>query len=167
MVASMAKRRHVSLTPATALLRRHGVAFDEHIYTYEEHGGTEASARELGVDEHAVIKTLVMEDDRARPLIVLMHGDRKVSTRNLARQMGAKGVEPCASEVANLHSGYFVGGTSPFATKKPMPVYVESSILDLPRIYLNGGRRGYLLSLAPAEITRLLPVTLVTVALVV
>lgn len=162
----MKKPSH-SETPATQFLKKAGVAFTEHFYEYVEKGGTAVSAVALGVPEHSVVKTLMMEDEARAPMIVLMHGDRKVSTRNLARQMGAKGVEPCAPEVANLHSGYFVGGTSPFATKKPMPVYVESSILDLPRIYLNGGRRGYLLSLAPAEITRLLPVTLVTVALVV
>ncbi|WP_259645340.1 aminoacyl-tRNA deacylase [Burkholderia pseudomallei] len=137
-------------------MRRHGVAFGEHVYEYVEHGGTSESARQLGVDEHAVVKTLVMEDEHAKPLIILMHGDRTVSTKNLARQIGAKRVEPCKPEVANRHSGYLVGGTSPFGTKKAMPVYVESTILDLPSIYLNGGRRGYLVSLAPAVLATLL-----------
>lgn len=146
----MSKSKHVSETPATQFLRRHGVAFGEHVYEYVEHGGTSESARQLGVDEHAVVKTLVMEDEHAKPLIILMHGDRTVSTKNLARQIGAKRVEPCKPEVANRHSGYLVGGTSPFGTKKAMPVYVESTILDLPSIYLNGGRRGYLVSLASA-----------------
>ncbi|MBU9341348.1 Cys-tRNA(Pro) deacylase [Burkholderia multivorans] len=152
----MSKSRHVSETPATQLLRRHGVAFREHPYAYVEHGGTGESARQLGVDEHIVVKTLVMEDEHAKPLIVLMHGDRTVSTKNLARQIGAKRVEPCKPEVANRHSGYLVGGTSPFGTRKPMPVYVESTILDLPTIYLNGGRRGYLVSIAPSVLTTLL-----------
>ena len=154
--ASMPKSKHVSETPATQFLRRHKVAFGEHPYEYVEHGGTEESARQLGVDEHCVVKTLVMEDEHAKPLIVLMHGDRTVSTKNLARQTGAKRIEPCKPEVANRHSGYLVGGTSPFGTKKAMPVYVESSILELDAIYLNGGRRGYLVSLDPAVLTRLL-----------
>lgn len=152
----MSKSKHVSETPATQFLRRHGVAFGEHVYEYVEHGGTSESARQLGVDEHAVVKTIVMEDEHAKPLIILMHGDRTVSTKNLARQIGAKRVEPCKPEVANRHSGYLVGGTSPFGTKKAMPVYVESTILDLPSIYLNGGRRGYLVSLAPAVLATLL-----------
>ncbi|MCS3394121.1 aminoacyl-tRNA deacylase [Burkholderia thailandensis] len=152
----MSKSKHVSETPATQFLRRHGVAFGEHVYEYVDYGGTSESARQLGVDEHAVVKTLVMEDEHAKPLIILMHGDRTVSTKNLARQIGAKRVEPCKPEVANRHSGYLVGGTSPFGTKKAMPVYVESTILDLPSIYLNGGRRGYLVSLAPAVLTTLL-----------
>ncbi|WP_244847162.1 MULTISPECIES: Cys-tRNA(Pro) deacylase [unclassified Caballeronia] len=152
----MSKIKHVSETPATQFLRRHKVAFGEHPYDYVEHGGTEESARQLGVDEHSVVKTLVMEDEHAKPLIVLMHGDRTVSTKNLARQTGAKRIEPCKPEVANRHSGYLVGGTSPFGTKKAMPVYVESSILDLDTIYLNGGRRGYLVSLNPAVLTELL-----------
>lgn len=152
----MSKSKHVSETPATQFLRRHGVAFGEHVYEYVEHGGTSESARQLGVDEHAVVKTLVMEDEHAKPLIILMHGDRTVSTKNLARQIGAKRVEPCKPEVANRHSGYLVGGTSPFGTKKAMPVYVESTILDLPSICLNGGRRGYLVSLAPAVLATLL-----------
>jgi len=137
-------------------LRRHEVRFGEHPYEYVEHGGTAESARQLGVNEHHVVKTLVMEDENGKPLIVLMHGDRTVSTKNLARQIGAKRVEPCKPEVANRHSGYLVGGTSPFGTKKTMPLYVESSILELDCIYLNGGRRGYLVSLAPAVLTSLL-----------
>ncbi|WP_118179630.1 Cys-tRNA(Pro) deacylase [Paraburkholderia phosphatilytica] len=152
----MSKSRHVSETPATQLLRRHQVPFGEHPYDYVEHGGTEESARQLGVDEHLVVKTLVMEDEHAKPLIVLMHGDRTVSTKNLARQIGAKRVEPCKPEVANRHSGYLVGGTSPFGTKKAMPVYVEASILELETIWLNGGRRGFLVSLAPRVLTELL-----------
>jgi len=152
----MSKSRHVSETPATQFLRRNKVEFGEHPYEYVEHGGTEESARQLGVDEHRVIKTLVMEDERAKPLIVLMHGDRTVSTKNLARQTGAKRIEPCKPEVANRHSGFLVGGTSPFGTKKPMPVYVEASILDLDMIYLNGGRRGYLVSIRPSVLTELL-----------
>ena len=151
----MSKSRHVSETPATQFLRRHGVAFGEHPYDYVEHGGTTESARQLGVDEHQVVKTLVMEDEHAKPLIVLMHGDRTVSTKNLARQIGAKRVEPCKPEVANRHSGYLIGGTSPFGTRKTMPVYVESSILELEQIWLNGGRRGFLVSIAPAVLTNL------------
>lgn len=154
--APMSKTKHVSETPATQFLRRHDVSFGEHPYEYVEHGGTTESARQLGVDEHHVVKTLVMEDEHGKPLIVLMHGDRTVSTKNLARQIGAKRVEPCKPEVANRHSGYLVGGTSPFGTKKPMPIYVESSILELASIYLNGGRRGYLVSLAPSVLTSLL-----------
>jgi Cys-tRNA(Pro) deacylase len=152
----MSKSRHVSETPATQFLRRHGVAFGEHPYDYVEHGGTAESARQLQVDEHHVVKTLVMEDEQAKPLIVLMHGDRSVSTRNLARQIGVKRVEPCKPEVANRHSGYLIGGTSPFATRKAMPVYVEASILALERIWLNGGRRGFLVSLDPQVLTALL-----------
>ncbi|MDA0574336.1 Cys-tRNA(Pro) deacylase [Burkholderia gladioli] len=160
----MSKSRHVSETPATQWLRRQGVAFGEHTYDYVEHGGTGESARQLGVDEHAVVKTLVMEDDQARPLVILMHGDRTVSTKNLARQIGAKRVEPCKPEVANRHSGYLVGGTSPFGTKKAMPVYVESSVLELPSILINGGKRGYLLSLAPAVLVDVLGAKLVQCA---
>jgi Cys-tRNA(Pro) deacylase len=152
----MSKSRHVSETPATQFLRRHGVAFGEHPYDYVEHGGTAESARQLGVDEHQVVKTLVMEDEHAKPLIVLMHGDRTVSTKNLARQIGAKRVEPCKPEVANRHSGYLIGGTSPFGTRKAMPVYVESSILELEQVWLNGGRRGFLVSIAPTVLTALL-----------
>lgn len=160
----MSKSRHVSETPATQWLRRQGVAFGEHTYDYVEHGGTGESARQLGVDEHAVVKTLVMEDEHARPLVILMHGDRTVSTKNLARQIGAKRVEPCKPEVANRHSGYLVGGTSPFGTKKAMPVYVESSVLELPSILINGGKRGYLLSLAPAVLVDVLGAKLVQCA---
>ena len=145
----MAKKEHVSETPATQFLRKHGIAFSEHPYAYEEHGGTTVSSRELGVDEHCVVKTLVMQDEAAKPLIVLMHGDCKVSTKNLARQIGCKSVEPCKPEVANRHSGYLVGGTSPFGTRKAMPVYVEESILELEKIYINGGRRGYLVGIDP------------------
>ena len=143
------KNAHVSETPATQLLKAHKVVFTEHPYDYVEHGGTEESARQLGLDEHLVVKTLVMQDQDAKPLIVLMHGDCKVSTKNLARQIGAKSVEPCKPEVANRHSGYLVGGTSPFGTRKDMPVYVEQSILELPRIAINGGRRGFLVQLDP------------------
>jgi Cys-tRNA(Pro) deacylase len=145
----MAKKDHVSETPATAFLKSHGVSFTEHPYEYVEHGGAQHSAAVLGFDPFTVVKTLVMEDEKARPLIVLMHGNRKVSTKNLARQIGAKSVEPCKPEVANRHSGYLVGGTSPFGTRKQMPVYIEESILALPRIVLNGGRRGYLVGIAP------------------
>ncbi|MEZ2308981.1 MULTISPECIES: aminoacyl-tRNA deacylase [Paraburkholderia] len=152
----MSKSRHVSETPATQFLRRHGVAFGEHPYDYVEHGGTGESARQLGVDEHQVVKTLVMEDEHAKPLIVLMHGDRTVSTKNLARQIGVKRVEPCKPEVANRHSGYLIGGTSPFGTRKQMPVYVESTILEMERIWLNGGRRGFLVSIEPKVLTGLL-----------
>jgi Cys-tRNA(Pro) deacylase len=149
----MARAAHVSETPATQWLRRQGIAFDEHVYNYVEHGGTAVSAAALGVDEHAVVKTLVMEDESGRPLVVLMHGDRKVSTKNLARQTGRKRIEPCTPEVAQRHSGYQVGGTSPFGTRKPLPVYVERSVLGLERIYINGGRRGYLVGIAPAVLT--------------
>ena len=152
----MAKKDHVSETPATALLKANGVAFTEHPYEYVEHGGAQHSAEVLGFDPFTVVKTLIMEDEKARPLVVLMHGNRKVSTKNLARQIGAKSVEPCKPEVANRHSGYLVGGTSPFGTRKAMPVYVEESILALPRIVLNGGRRGYLVGIDPQEIVRLL-----------
>jgi Cys-tRNA(Pro) deacylase len=142
--------RHVSETPATQWLKRHRIDFTEHPYDYVEHGGTAESARQLGLQEHHVVKTLVMQDETARPLVVLMHGDRKVSTKNLARQIGCKSVAPCALPVAQRHTGYLVGGTSPFATRKPLPVYVERSVLDLPRIWINGGRRGYLVGIDPA-----------------
>jgi Cys-tRNA(Pro) deacylase len=150
------KDAHVSATPATEWLRRHGVTYTEHAYDYVDHGGSAESARQLGLDEHTVVKTLVMQDERARPLIVLMHGDRQVSTKNLARQIGAKTIEPCAPDVAQRHSGYLVGGTSPFATRRPMPVFVEASVLQLPRICINGGRRGFLVGIAPAVLTELL-----------
>jgi Cys-tRNA(Pro) deacylase len=147
------KNQHVSETPATQWLRQQGIAFTEHVYDYVEHGGTAESSRQLGVPEHQVVKTLVMQDDKAQPLIVLMHGDRQVSTKNLAREIGAKGVEPCKPEVAQRHSGYLVGGTSPFGTRKSMPVYVESTVLALPRICINGGRRGFLVGIDPAVLT--------------
>ena len=151
------KSTHVSETPATQFLRRAGVGFTEHVYDYVEHGGTAESARQLGVDEHAVVKTLVMQDETARPLIVLMHGDQQVSTKNLARAIGAKSVEPCTPEVAERHSGYQVGGTSPFGTRKAMPVYVEADgARARPRICINGGRRGYLVGIAPAVLIELL-----------
>ena len=162
--AVMSKTKHVSETPATQFLRRHKVVFGEHPYEYVDHGGTEESARQLGVDEHCVVKTLVMEDEQAKPLIVLMHGDKTVSTKNLARQTGAKRIEPCKPDVANRHSGYLIGGTSPFGTRKTMPVYVESTILELDTIYLNGGRRGYLVSIPPAVLTELLKATPVSCA---
>jgi Cys-tRNA(Pro) deacylase len=152
-------------TNATRTLREHGVAYTEHPYRYEEKGGTAVSARELGVDEHAVVKTLVMEDDGKEPLVVLMHGDREVSTKALARQIGKRTVEICRPEVANRHSGYLVGGTSPFGTRKKMPVYVERTILELPRIYVNGGSRGFLVGLAPADLQRVLSATPVEVAI--
>ncbi len=161
----MAKREHVSETPATRLLRENKVDFTEHPYDYVEHGGAGHSAEALGMDPYAVVKTLVMQDEQARPLLVLMHGNRKVSTRNLARQIGCKSVAPCAIDVANRHSGYLVGGTSPFATRKAMPVYIEQTILALPRILINGGRRGYLIGLAPDVCVRLLDARPVSCAL--
>ncbi len=151
-------------TPAVHALRRHGIAFTEHEYRYEERGGTKVSSRELGVPEHQVVKTLVMEDETRQPLIVLMHGDREVSTKNLARQIGVKTVKPCAPEVAERHTGYQVGGTSPFGTRKPLPVYIERSILTLDRVYLNGGRRGFLVSLDPKAAADALGATAVEVA---
>jgi len=154
----------VSATPAVHVLRQHQVAFTEHEYRYEERGGTAVSSRELGVDEHIVIKTLVMEDDRKQPLIVLTHGDREVSTKNLARQIGAKTVTPCAPDVAQKHTGYLVGGTSPFGTRKSLPVYLERSIVDLDRIFINGGRRGFLVSMPPADLIRVLSPVFVDVA---
>ena len=157
--------KHVSETPATRFLRQHKVVFSEHPYEYEEHGGTRVSARELGVAEHDVVKTLVMQDEAAKPLIVLMHGDCQVSTKNLARQIGCKSVEPCKPEVATRHSGYQVGGTSPFGCKKAMQVYVEQGILTLQKIYINGGRRGYLVGMAPAVLTQLLQAVAVNCAL--
>ena len=146
---------------ATDVLRKHNVSFNEHEYRYEERGGTAVSSRELGVDEHSVIKTLVMEDEDKQPLLVLMHGDRAVSTKNLARQIGRKAIKPCAPEVAQRHTGYLVGGTSPFGTRKPLPIFMERTIAGLPRIYINGGRRGFLVSMAPAELIRVLSPTLV------
>jgi Cys-tRNA(Pro) deacylase len=152
----MAKSTRVSETPAVAFLRANGVPYTEHTYEYVEHGGAQRGAAVLGLDPFAVVKTLVMQDERASPLIVLMHGNRTVSTKNLARQIGVKSVAPCAPEVADRHSGYRVGGTSPFATRRHMPVYIERSILELPRIWINGGRRGYLVGIDPAVCTRLL-----------
>lgn len=146
----MAKKDHVSETPATALLKAHGVAYTEHPYEYLEHGGAQHSAQVLGLDPFTVVKTLIMEDEKARPLVVLMHGNRTVSTKNLARQIGVKSVVPCKPEVANRHSGYLVGGTSPFGLKRDMPVYVESTVLELPKIWINGGRRGFLVGIDPA-----------------
>lgn len=163
----MAKKdKHVSETPATAMLRRAGVVFTEHPYDYVDHGGTTESARQLGVAEHDVIKTLVMQDDKAQPLIVLMHGDCQVSTKNLAREIGVKSVEPCKPEVAQRHSGYLIGGTSPFGLRKALPVWVEHSVLALPRIYINGGRRGFLVGLAPQVLVDLLVARPVHCALV-
>jgi Cys-tRNA(Pro) deacylase len=150
------KERHVSETPATQMLRAAGVAYTEHPYGYVDHGGTAESAAQLGVDEHSVVKTLVMQDEKAQPLIVLMHGDRQVSTKNLAREIGVKSVEPCRPEVAQRHSGYQVGGTSPFGIRKAMPIFVEASVLGLPKIHINGGRRGYLVGIAPQVLLDLL-----------
>lgn len=155
----------MSETPATALLRANGVPFTEHPYEYVEHGGAQHSAAVLGLEPFAVVKTLIMQDQSAAPLVVLMHGNRTVSTKNLARQIGAKSVEPCKPEVANRHSGYLVGGTSPFGTRKAMPVYIESTILELPRIWLNGGRRGYLVGIAPEVCVQLLGATPVQCAI--
>jgi len=148
--------KHVSETPATQLLKAHRIAYTEHPYAYLEHGGAQHSAQVLGFDPFAVVKTLIMQDQDAKPLVVLMHGNRKVSTKNLARQIGAKSVEPCKPEVANRHSGYLVGGTSPFGTRRTMPVYIEETILALPRILINGGQRGYLVGVDPQVCVRLL-----------
>ena len=161
----MARKDHVSETPATALLKANGVPFTEHPYEYLEHGGATHSAQVLGFDPFTVVKTLVMEDEKARPLLVLMHGNRKVSTKNLARQIGAKSVEPCKPEVANRHSGYLGGGTSPFGTRRRMPVYIEETILALPRIAINGGRRGYLVGIDPQACLKLLDAKPVNCAL--
>lgn len=149
---------------AIPVLKKHQVDFTEHEYRYEDKGGTAVSSRELGVDEHSVIKTLVMEDENKRPLIVLMHGDREVSTRSLARQIGCKSITPCNPVVAQKHSGYMVGGTSPFGTRKPLPIYMERSIAELPRLYINGGRRGFLVAMAPSDLMRILAPTLVEAA---
>ena len=161
----MSKSDNAPETQATKFLKSNKVAFSNHLYAYEEHGGTKVSARELNVAEHAVVKTLVFEDEIAKPLIVLMHGDCKVSTKELARQIGCKKVEPCKPEVANRHTGFLVGGTSPFGTKKSMPVYMEKSILDLPLIYINGGRRGYLVGVHPHDILQVLIPKVVEAAL--
>lgn len=161
----MAKKDKVSETPATALLRQQGVSFTEHPYDYLEHGGALHSAQVLRMDPFSVIKTLIMQDQDAKPLVVLMHGNRKVSTKNLARQVGLKSIEPCTPEVANRHSGYLVGGTSPFATRRAMPVFIEETILALPRIFLNGGRRGYLVGIDPRVCVQLLGAKAVNCAL--
>ncbi len=158
-------KEKLPVTPAVRMLRAHDVPFTDHPYDYEEKGGTAVSARELGVEEHAVVKTLVMEDDRRNPLIVLMHGDRKVSTKELARVIGVKTIQPCTPETASRHTGYMVGGTSPFGTRKTMPVYFEATIADLPRVYINGGRRGYLVGITPADLIRVLAPTPVSVAI--
>jgi Cys-tRNA(Pro) deacylase len=152
------------VTSAVRQLRSAGVEFTDHLYEYEEKGGTAVSARELRVDEHSVVKTLVMEDEARNPVIVLMHGDKQVSAKELARVLGVKTIQPCSPETANRHTGYLVGGTSPFGTRKRLPVYVEKSILDLPRIYINGGKRGYLVGLAPSDAMALLNAMPVTVA---
>jgi Cys-tRNA(Pro) deacylase len=151
----MTRKEHAPETPATTFLRQNHVSFTPHLYDYVEHGGTSESSRQLGVDEHAVVKTLVMQDQEAKPLIVLMHGDRQVSLKNLARQIGAKKVEPCKPEVAQRHTGYQAGGTSPFGTRKNLPIYVERSILGLPAIFINGGNRGFLLQISPQVLTDL------------
>lgn len=158
-------KKHISETPATAFLRAQGATFIEHHYEYQEHGGAQHSAQVLGWDAYAVIKTLVMQNEQAQPLVVLMHGNRSVSTKNLARQIGAKQIEPCAPAVAQRHSGYWVGGTSPFGLKRSMPLYIEQTVLALPRILINGGRRGYLLELDPALCVRLLGAQPVSCAL--
>jgi len=161
----MSRAGNVSETPATAWLRRQSVAFVEHVYDYVEHGGTAVSSRALGVPEHDVVKTLVMQDEHGKPLIVLMHGDRRVSTKNLARQISRKRIEPCTPEVAQRHTGFQVGGTSPFGTRKTLPVYVERSVLDRPRIFINGGRRGLLVEIAPTVLVALLGAVAVDCAL--
>lgn len=161
----MSKELHAPETPATLFLKKHKIAYSSHPYEYEEHGGTAVSARELNVSEHSVVKTLVMEDEHAKPLLVLMHGDCKVSTKELARQAGVKKIAPCAPDTANRHTGFLVGGTSPFGTKKALPVFMEKSILDLPLIYINGGKRGYLVGVHPHDIVPALQAKLVAVAL--
>lgn len=161
----MAKSRHVSETPATQLLRERRVPYSEHLYEYVEHGGTSESARQLGLDEHAVVKTLVMQDEAGEPLIVLMHGDRTVSTKNLARQIQRKRVEPCRPDVAQRFTGYMVGGTSPFGLRRKMPVYVERSVVEMERIFINGGRRGYLVGISPGVLVDVLAAVTVDCAL--
>jgi len=155
-------KERASVTPAVRSLREHGVEFIESPYRYVEKGGTAVSAQELGVDEHSVVKTLVMEDEEKHPLIVLMHGDREVSTKEMARLMGVKRVSPCTPETAHRHTGYLVGGISPFGVRKSMPIYMEETILALPRIYINGGRRGFLVGLDPRELVRVLNPTMVS-----
>ncbi len=159
------KKCKTPVTPAVRMLRNEKVAFTDYFYDYVEKGGTSQPARELGLDEHAVIKTLIMEDETKNPMIVLMHGDRQVSTRELARILGVKSVSPCSPETANRHSGYMVGGTSPFGTKKIMPVYIEATILDLPEIYINGGKRGFLVGISPKELVRILQPVPVSVSI--
>jgi len=159
------KRENVSATPAVRLLREHGVEFTERPYRYTERGGTVVSARELGVDEHSVVKTLVMEDEGKHPLMVLMHGDREVSTKEMARLMGVKRVVPCTPETAHRHTGYLVGGISPFGVRRTIPVYMEKTILDIPQIYINGGRRGFLVGLDPRDLVRVLGPTMVSVGI--
>lgn len=161
----MNKPDHVPETPATKFLQAHRIAHSNHLYDYEEQGGTRVSARELNIDEHAIVKTLVMEDEAKKALIVLMHGDRRVSTKELARQIGAKHVESCAAETAQRHTGYLVGGTSPFGIKKALPIFVEKTILNLPLVYINGGRRGYLVGVHPHDLMHVLKPTLVQCAL--
>jgi Cys-tRNA(Pro) deacylase len=158
-------REKSPVTPAVRVLRSAGVEFSEHLYPYEEKGGTAVSARELGVAEHCVVKTLVMEDELKNPLVVLMHGDLQVSTRELARLIGTKSVTPCAPDTAQRHTGYLVGGTSPFGTRKQMPVYLEETVRELPRIYINGGKRGFLVGVDPREVVRLLKPVLVKVGI--
>ena len=155
-----------SESPATAMLKKHAVAYTEHVYEYVEHGGTGVSSAALGVDEHHVVKTLIFEDDQRRPLCVLMHGDRKVSTKELARQIGVKRVAPCKPEDATRHSGYLVGGCSPFGLRKPMPVYLEKTILDIEKIYINGGRRGFLVGMSPNDLVRVVAPTIVSASLI-
>lgn len=159
------KQAHPPETQATLFLRQHQIAHSDHLYAYENHGGTAVSSRELNVPEHAVVKTLVMQDEAAKPIIVLMHGDCKVSTKELARQIGCKKVEPCKPEIAQKHTGYMVGGTSPFGTKKALPIFIEKSILTLPRFYINGGKRGYLVGIHPQDLVKALNPTIVEVAL--
>lgn len=159
------EKANYPVTPAVRLLREKRISFELHVYAYEERGGTKRSAAELGVDEHAVIKTLVMETDSRDPMIVLMHGDREVSTKELARTLGVKSVAPCDPAVAHKHTGYQVGGTSPFGTRKPLPVYAEKTIFDLPLIYINGGKRGFLVSIQPGDLRRALTISEVSVAI--
>lgn len=161
----MADKVKYPVTQGIRLLRAAKVNYTAHLYTYAERGGTETAAQELGLDEHATIKTLIMEDEHGNPLIVLMHGDREVSTKELARLLGVKAIKPCAPAVAQKHSGYLVGGTSPFGTRRPMPVYMEATILDLPKIYVNGGKRGFLVEMDPQDLVRLLAPKLVRVGI--
>ena len=160
----MAKEK-LPVTPAIRVLREHGIVYTPHLYNYEDRGGTAVSSRELGVSEHLMIKTLVMEDEHKNPLIILMHGDKEVSTKELARFLGVKTISPCSPETANKHTGYLVGGTSTFGTRKPMPVYMEKSILELSKLYINGGKRGFLVELTPQDLITVLKPTLVQVAI--